>query len=109
MSLATREHLASFHFSHSQDMLKLHEMVELSLFFLSQAALFLSLDQLGDPLLSLGRGLISRNRFRSCARCDELNDLEICGVAVLIFSSSYDNRFRNDGEGTMNAWDKSEN
>src|ERR1035438_8009887 len=80
MSLATGEDLASFRLGHSQDVLKLYEMVQLRHLFLRQAFFLLSLDQLSDSALRFGRGQEIRNRFRSCARGDELDNLEIGGA-----------------------------
>src|ERR1035437_6676722 len=80
MSLATGEDLASFRLGHSQDVLKLHEMVQLRHLFRRQAFFLLSLDQLSDSALRFGRGQELSNRFRGCARGDELDNLEIGGV-----------------------------
>src|ERR1035441_3928540 len=94
MSLATGEDLASFRLGHSQDVLKLHEVVQLRHFFLRQACFLLALDQLSDSALRFGRGQEMSNRFRSCARGDELHDLEIAGAgrthSVLIFQHEHD-------------------
>src|ERR1035438_7313883 len=56
MSLATGEDLASFRLGHSQDVLKLHEVVQLRHLLLRQAFFLLSLDQLSDSTLCCGRG-----------------------------------------------------
>src|ERR1039458_6434703 len=75
MPLATSEDLASFGFGHSQNVLKLHEMVQLRRFFRRQAFFLLTLDQLSDSALCFGRGMEIGDRFRSCARGDELDNL----------------------------------
>src|ERR1019366_10199253 len=80
MSLATSEDLASFGLGHSQNVLKLHEMVQLRRLFRRQAFFLLTFDQLSDPALCFGRGMEMNDRFRSCACGDELDNLEIGGA-----------------------------
>ena len=77
MSLATGEDLAGFRLGHSQDVLKLHEMVQLRHLFGRQALLFLAVNQFSDPALRFGRRQEMSNRFRSCARGNELDYLRI--------------------------------
>ena len=91
MSLATCEDLTSFRLGHSQDVLKLHEVVQLSHLLLRQAFCLLSLDQLSDSALCVGRGVEIGDRFRSCARGDELDNLEIGGAANItaVFSGTF--------------------
>ena len=76
-SLATGEDLASFSLGHSQNVLQLHEMVQLRRLFRRQAFFLLSLDQLSDSALRFGRRQEMSNRFRSCARGNELDYLRI--------------------------------
>src|SRR5450759_3591707 len=80
MSLATGEDLASFRLGHSQDVLKLHKMVQLRRLLLRQAFFLLSLDQFSDSALRFGRGQEMSDRFRGCARGDEVDNLEIGGA-----------------------------
>jgi hypothetical protein len=53
MSVATREDLASFRLSHSQDVLQFHKVVQFGFLLRRQAVLFLALNQLGNSLLRL--------------------------------------------------------
>src|SRR5450759_3666046 len=80
MSLAAGEDLASFRLGHSQDVLKLHAMVQLRRLLPRQAFFLLSLDQLSDSALRFGRGQEMSDCFRSCARGDELDNFEIGGA-----------------------------
>jgi hypothetical protein len=63
MSLVTGEDLPSFRLGHSQDVLKLHEMVQLGRFFRRQACFLLTFDQLSDSTLCFGRGAEIGNRL----------------------------------------------
>src|SRR5665647_1771217 len=90
MSLVTGEDLAGFRLGQSEDVLKLDEMIQLRHLIRRQAFCLFSLDQLSDSALRFGRGQEMSDRFRSCARGDELDDLEIGGAGrthtVLILS-----------------------
>jgi hypothetical protein len=55
ISVATGENLAGFGFGHSQNLLQLHEMIELRFFLCGCPLLPLLVDQFLYPFLSLGR------------------------------------------------------
>src|SRR5260370_41087195 len=80
MSLPTGENLASSCLCHSQDVFKLHEVIQLCLLLRRQAVVLLSLDQFGHSLLCFRRWPEVSHGFWSGTGCDEVDDLEIGGT-----------------------------
>ena len=88
MSLPTGKNLARPCFSHSQNVLQFHEVVEFSLFLGSKGLLFFALNEIRHSLLRGGGRLEMSDRFRRGAGRDKVDDLQVNRArrAHLVFS-----------------------
>ena len=80
MSLATTKQLLGLGSCHSQDVLELHEMIELRLLFRGQRGGLFALDKFGDAPLRFGRRAKMSDLGRSGSGRDKIDDLEVGGA-----------------------------